>query len=473
MFSVLPSAKAKLLKCIPVLFFLLSAIGANSYWLYIAEAEQKTNIILLQTALLIASFVLVSFIAIRNQKQQQTKIEQRNQAQQILYDIAVSMNTSRDLRDLLNRFCDSTFKILKADNISVWLVTENYWLDYVANAGIDSEDSPNKRIKLDDGLISKLIRNRFIRNDSDLTRLAGVLHCNISEDDKTLYVPLQYQGRTLGLIRIKMDGSPFESRKDFEELIITLARHLSMAIEKARLDQETRRTIIMQERSLIANELHDSLAQTLASLRFQVRVLDETLQPTSEFKSIRGIEQVENSLDEAYSDLRELIAHCRTPINEKGLIPAIEKLISRFRKEAGTHVLLQKEWQDSDLPPNMEMHIFRIIQEAMNNIRKHSGANNVRIMLRSNKKGEHHILIENDGTGFEIPETSKHPGKHLGLTIMQERAAHLGGECRIESDPEEGTRIELHFIYNSESSDDPLERLSVIEATNDEQQQVI
>lgn len=82
--------------------------------------------------------------------------------------------------------------------------------------------------------------------------------------------------------------------------------------------------IIMQERSLIANELHDSLAQTLASLRFQVRVLDETLQPTSEFQSIRGIEQVENSLDEAYSDLRELIAHCRTPIDKQGLIPAVK-----------------------------------------------------------------------------------------------------------------------------------------------------
>lgn len=470
MFSSLPDMRFKIIKCIPVLFILLSAIGANSYWLYTAADEQRSTAMITQVLLLLASFLLVSFIAIRNQKQQQKKIEQKTQAQHILYDIAVSMNTSRDLRDLLNRFCDSTYQALRANNISVWLVTENYWLDYVANAGIDEDSPHNKRIKLDSGLISKLIRNRFIKDDPDLTRLAGVLNCNISEDDKTYYVPLHYQGRTLGLIRIKMDQPYFSSQQDFEELIITLARHLSMAIEKARLDQETRRTIIMQERSLIANELHDSLAQTLASLRFQVRVLDETLQPTSEFKSIRGIEQVENSLDEAYSDLRELIAHCRTPINERGLIPAIEKLISRFRKESGTHVLFQKEWQDSELPPNMEMHIFRIIQEAMNNIRKHSGAHNVRIMLRSNEAGEHQVLIENDGTGFEIPETSEHPGKHLGLTIMQERAAHLGGECRIESDPEEGTRIELHFTYNSESNDDPLERLSVIEPASHEQQ---
>ena len=180
--------------------------------------------------------------------------------------------------------------------------------------------------------------------------------------------------------------------------------------------------IIMQERSLIANELHDSLAQTLASLRFQVRVLDETLQPMSEFKSIRGIEQVENSLDEAYSDLRELIAHCRTPINKQGLIPAVEKLLSRIRKESGIHVLLQQDWQQSDLPPNMEMHVFRIVQEAMNNIRKHSNANTVRLMFRCDDAGRHTVLVENDGIGFETPTSSEHPGKHLGSN-------HHAGTC--------------------------------------------
>ena len=66
------------------------------------------------------------------------------------------------------------------------------------------------------------------------------------------------------------------------------------------------------------------------------------------------------------------------------------------------------------------------------------------------------------GIGFETPKSSDHPGKHLGLTIMQERAAHLGGHLRIESDPEEGTRIELQFNYNNESHNDPLQRLTGI-----------
>ena len=141
---------------------------------------------------------------------------------------------------------------------------------------------------------------------------------------------------------------------------------------------------------------------------------------------------------------------------------AVEKLISRMRKDSGIHILVQEEWEHSDLPPNLEMHIFRIVQEAMNNIRKHSNAKNVRLMFRCNEHGDHHILIENDGLGFETPNESDHPGKHVGLSIMSERANYLGGELRVESDIDEGTRIELNFTYSSDTDHDPLQRLSEI-----------
>ncbi|MDH5484617.1 MAG: histidine kinase [Gammaproteobacteria bacterium] len=452
----------RLINCISILFLLLSALAISSYWL-VHSGEQQNVAIMVHVLLLVCVFAAVASIGLRNQRQQLEENLKKNQAQDILFKIASSINTCRELKELLNRFCDSIYLAIEADNVSIWLVTENNWLEYIASTGIDPAIvNQHKKLKLTDELSNVITENKIIHNNEHVTKLAETLLCDVSEDYKSYYIPLHYQDRTLGVIRIKITSLPFNNHQNFEELLVTLAKHLSIAIEKARVDQESRRMIIMQERSLIANELHDSLAQTLASLRFQVRVLDENLQSTSEFKSIRGIEQVENSLDEAYSDLRELIAHCRTPINNQGLIAAVEKLISRFRKESGMHVLLQKEWQYSDLPPNMEMHIFRIIQEAMNNIRKHSDANNVHIMFRCNEKGDHHILIENDGIGFETPTSSDHPGKHLGLTIMKERAAHLGGELRIESEPDEGTRIELNFKYNAEAIDDPLKRLSGI-----------
>lgn len=451
-----------LFHCISSLFILICLLILSSLWLASSESH-KPVALSVHIVLITLSFITISIIAFANQQKQNHNNQQQKKAQEILYHITTAVNTGRELKELLTLFCKTTYEELKARNVSIWLITENDWLEYIAGNGIDPNVvSQPRRIKLTKELSDTLVNNRIIHDNKHVTRLAEILQCDITDDDRSYYMPLHLKNRTLGVIRIKIDRLPLENKRDLNELFSALADQLSATIEKAKQDQEARRMIIMQERSLIANELHDSLAQTLASLRFQVRVLDETLQPTSEFQSIRGIEQVENSLDEAYSDLRELIAHCRTPINKQGLMPAVEKLISRLRKDSGMHILLQKEWDHSDLPPNLEMHIFRIVQEAMNNIRKHSNANNVRLMFRCDEEGNHHILIENDGQGFETPKVSDHPGKHVGLSIMRERANYLGGDLRIESEPDEGTRIELYFTYSSETKHDPLQRLSEI-----------
>jgi len=453
-----------LLNCITALFTLLSLLLLTGIWLATTDGP-RTLPLSVHIVLLLLSFLAISYIAFRSQRRQTLNNQQQNKAQQILYNVTSTVSSGRELKEVLVLFCKKTNEELDAKNVSVWLITENNWLEYIAGSGIDPKVvSQPRRVKITEELASTLIENDIIHDNQHVTRLAEILQCDVSDDVRSYYLPLHNGKHTLGVIRIKLNQRPFASQNDLLELLSTLADQLSIAIEKAKQDQESRRMIIMQERSLIANELHDSLAQTLASLRFQVRVLDETLQPTSEFKSIRGIEQVENSLDEAYSDLRELIAHCRTPIDKQGLMPAVEKLISRLRKDTGMHILLQQQWENSDLPTNLEMHIFRIVQEAMNNIRKHSNAHNVRLMFRCDENGNHHILIENDGQGFETPNISEHPGKHVGLNIMRERANYLGGDLRIESEPDEGTRIELYFTYSSETKYDPLQRLSEISA---------
>jgi len=261
-------------------------------------------------------------------------------------------------------------------------------------------------------------------------------------------VPLQYRGNTLGVYNMFIDKPGLYDREDVKELLTSIGRHLGMAIEKSHMDSEARQLSIMQERATLANELHDSLAQTLASLRFQVRVLDETLQQSGGFTGIPELEQVENSLDEAYSELRELIAHFRAPMDGRGLLPSIEALVNRFRNQTGIAIFLQSsEWRVESLPPNMEMHVLRIVQESLANIRKHSHANNVRVMLRSDRDGNCQVLVEDDGIGIGAPVMGGSPGEHIGLSIMRERASSVGGELRIESEPGEGTSIELTFQY--------------------------
>jgi two-component system nitrate/nitrite sensor histidine kinase NarX len=220
-----------------------------------------------------------------------------------------------------------------------------------------------------------------------------------------------------------------------------------MAVEKVRVDVQAQRLSIMQERNLLAHELHDSLAQTLASLRFQVRMLDETIEQGDQDQARREMDRIRNSLEEANAELRGLLAHFRAPIDRRGLLPALEDLVGRFRRETGIVTFFQKECAHTDLPATQEMQVVRIVQECLANIRKHSQAHAVRILLRCDDEGHYHVMVEDDGVGFGFGEdvSAAGAGEHIGLAILQERARRLGGELTVESEPAEGTRVELNF----------------------------
>lgn len=385
-------------------------------------------------------------------KEQTEELARTNRSLEVLYDVAATLNMPKDLKSLLDEFMKIIRDTVDAKAVAVRLITDDGDMELVASMGLSEEIMTAERhMPLDCSVCGMSVQRGEISKASGLTQCQNILGQPLLPMSQLaiISIPLQYRGETLGIYNLFMDPPGIEGNVDLENLLRTIGHHLGMVIGKARLNMEARRKIIMEERSMLANELHDSLAQTLASLRFQVRVLDESLQQTGGLKVIRELEQVENSLEEAYADLRQLIAHCREPDVEKGLVPSIEKLMTRFKKETGINVFLQKEWALSNLPADYEMQVLRIIQEALSNIRKHSHAHLVRILLRCDNKGNHHILIENDGEGFEVPTSSDHPGEHIGLKIMEERARHLDGKLRIESEPGEGTRIELSFHYDS------------------------
>ena len=269
---------------------------------------------------------------------------------------------------------------------------------------------------------------------------------------KQLCIPIRYKIQTLGVINLYIEND-FCISEELAYLLLSIGAHLGEFIERNNIEQQYHRQLIQNERNIIANELHDSLAQTLASLRFQVRILDQALQPVGDFMAFKTIESVEHALDEATTDLRELIAHCRIPIEQQGLVPAIKRAVEKFRSDTGIHILLQCDEQVSALPSNMELNAYRIVQEALTNIKKHANAYIVRVLLSHDFDGNFRILIENDGKGFDQSKIHSSEGEHLGLTIMKERAKHLGGSLKIESEPDEGTRVELRFRYKDTSGD--------------------
>jgi two-component system nitrate/nitrite sensor histidine kinase NarX len=178
-------------------------------------------------------------------------------------------------------------------------------------------------------------------------------------------------------------------------------------------------------------------------MRLQLKMLSEALAR----KDIGGAQYEANGLrramTQANADLRDLLTNYRLKIDASGLVQTLANLVERFGRETGIAVYFQNECLALALTPAQEVQVFYIIQEALTNIRKHSGARNVRIML-NNEDDFYTVLIEDDGLGMtDVVEGA--PGEHAGLAIMRERTLRLPGQIVIESEPGEGTRIVLIF----------------------------
>lgn len=391
----------------------------------------------------------------QNQVQLQTyHLEQKTRSLEIIYDVAASINVSRDLEDLLTRFLHTLKDLVHARAAVVRLVTDDDQMHLVSSIGFDDDLLQREELVPSQAcLCGSAYEQGCVLFQRDLTQCDKIIGRAFfgKEDVGMVVVPLRYRDRTLGVYNLFVYREDFADTTDVKDLLTSIGRHLGMAIDKARSDDEANRLSIMEERTRIAHELHDSLAQTLASLRFQVRVLDETLRQGNEPGIWHELEKIENNLDEAYSELRELITHFRAPLDIRGLVPAVEHLVGRFRNQTGIHIFLQKEWHLLQLPPNIEVQVLRIIQEALNNIRKHSQANFVRVMLRSNTQGECQILIEDDGIGIKSSSLDQKVD-HYGLHIMQDRAKRISAHLKIESETGEGTHVFLNFHHSSKQT---------------------
>ena len=255
--------------------------------------------------------------------------------------------------------------------------------------------------------------------------------------------PVQYQNRILGVYNLFLDRPLAAMGEDMPDLLVSVGRHLGLAIEKSRLESEARRLAVMEERNIIGNELHDSLAQSLIGMRLQLKMLGESLGRKDFGAAQYEVRGLRRAMTRANADLRDLLTNYRLKIDDSGLAQKVANLVERFGRETGIAVYFQNDCRELALSRMQEIQVYFIIQEALTNIRKHSGARNVRIML-NNEEDLYTVLIEDDGVGMGSIEESG-DGDHAGLAIMRERTERLPGQIVIESEPGEGTRIVLIF----------------------------
>lgn len=283
--------------------------------------------------------------------------------------------------------------------------------------------------------------------------------CAEAEQDR-LILPLLYQGQTIGLIELY--GRNRYHRLTTEELkrYQLVANQIAMMAQNTRLQtelldqQKNLHEISLQlidaqeeERRRISRELHDELGQALTALKINLEIAHQTLANGS-------TPQLQNSLAEAkilagqtLETARQLSQRLRPRIlDDLGLVSAIQWDLDRYQERTNQTVELEIELDDSQLNPEVEITLYRIITEALTNVARHAQADRVRVYL---KQQDNQIIvgIEDDGQGFDAESWLQTPAKHhsLGLTGMRERVALLEGQFHINSAPGQGTQIQVQL----------------------------
>ena len=400
-------------------------------------------------------------------------IKQKNQHLSVLYDVAASINRASNLEDLLERFLNTMQQVADAEAATVRLLDSDNNMRLVASIGLDrgvlncAESMPADQCMCWKSALDNKIT--LCTNNAKCGQLLENVFSAAADNIEVLAIPLQYRDRVLGVYNLFLEKSKQTKLENEAELLISIGQHLGMAIEKASVDEDARTLSIMEERTRMAHELHDSLAQTLASLRFKVRLFDDSLNRGEEATIWQELEGLENTIDEAYAELRSLITHFRAPLDGKGIIRVVERLTERFRQETKMEVFYYHNWHLKDLPSEIELEAIRIIQEALANVRKHSRAKTVRILLYSSEEGKCSILVEDDGIGLPVnlPEPDPKTGEHIGLPVMRARADRVGGDLQFESEPGEGTLIQLNFeVSPTKKLSDLVKRTSIHSTTS-------
>lgn len=276
---------------------------------------------------------------------------------------------------------------------------------------------------------------RFVREPGPRPEL---FHCRSEGLETVVAIPIRFQNRTIGLLNL-FYRTQRELAESERHLLETLTSHLGVAIENLRLVAREREMAAFEERNSLAQELHDSIAQSLAFLNLQTQILDGAMKRGESDKANASLDEIRVGVQECFADVRELLTHFRTRAGDS-IEGALRSIVARFERQTSIRAELSIEGNAPPLAPDRGLQLIHIAQEALSNVRKHAGCRQVKLRL---ERGPHYRLeVEDDGVGFDVDAASALED-HVGLRIMRERAERAGGSVRVESQPGGGTRIEL------------------------------
>ncbi len=228
---------------------------------------------------------------------------------------------------------------------------------------------------------------------------------------------------------------------EYRRTLESYAELICIALKNVWKSEDGYQTNILVERQSIANEIHDSLAQTLYFAKIRSSLLLEAMKSKNELLAYKCAQDIEESLEGSQRTVRELVTHFRCQMDPRGLSFALQKLANDFVVRSSMALEYDNQVAEFNLPLEYELQIFLIVRESLVNIATHSGASKAKLTVR-HKKNQFQFVVEDNGTGVA---DGAPPDGHYGLEIMRERALRIGGEVTVESLQGHGTRVQLIF----------------------------
>lgn len=390
---------------------------------------------------------------LRNSLRSDSALNRRADQLSIFYRLSAAIISGVAKPDLMAIALSEAARVLNCTAGAIVLVNQGtQQLELVARRGT-IQMPEGQQLPVNEGPVGYVLKtaqpfvsNQFNR-DSQPYGGCTVLSSSTEPVYSSLYVPIRSEGEIFGVVVV---GAALPDQYGQEELdfLSGLASLLAMALVTYRYNQERERAASVEERNRIARDLHDGLAQSINYIGLKTQLIQELYQAGETQQIPEEIGRIAKVAERARDDVREVLYGLRHTERDRSLLVALTDLVHNLADTGqinATLVTNQKaEWPA--LSVATQIQLLRIVQEALANVQKHSGAAQVGLEAGYNPSTQLvQLRICDNGVGFVPEEVRSGGGQHLGLKIMRERAARLPAQLKVKSQPGQGTEIVVEY----------------------------
>lgn len=388
------------------------------------------------------------------------QIQRRRQEAEALCRMGLEISSLSDFDRKLELVMAETRSLVAADVTALWVMDDGKgsWT-HVSAAAPEEARAWLSRSGL--GLVTEAVQAGQVLKVEHLTAHIGLTapegdHSASDQFRAGVALPLRVRGRPIGALfagyRTRSTVGP-----DAVLMLSGLSNQLSVAMENAGLYRRVQELAVMEERNRLSREIHDGLAQTLAMLNLRAEALKKSLGRLGRVPARGGgrpsqdpaelaleVEELQAIVDMAYGEVRHSIWNLRRPEQSDQDLPGLLLgFAAQFRRYTGISIAVESDSSAHlHLPLPIELHVIRIVQESLNNVRKHSGVKTAILSVRT--EAEMLVLeIRDHGRGFDSELVRCSDRGTYGLASMSERAKAIGADLSVESRPGAGTTVRL------------------------------